>query len=195
MIVDAHTHLFPPEFLARRASLVKRDRIFAEMYSNVRAPMITAEELLKSMDRNGIDIAVVAGIGWENQELAQESNHYISESVQKFPDRLIGFCSVNPSWHDSVIDEIEQLVRIGIRGIGELHLRDEVFLDSGMEPVLRLANTAGRLGIPVLIHASEPVGHMYPGKGTTFPSRLVSLFEACPDTCFIAAHWGGVTIL
>lgn len=191
MIVDAHTHLFPPEFLDRRADLVKRDRTFGEMYSSINAPMITSEELIRSMDRNDIDIAVVAGIGWENQELARESNHYIAESVQKFSDRLIGFCSVNPGWHDSVTDEVEQWVRAGIRGIGELHLRDEFFLDSGMASLLRLGTTAGRLGIPVLVHASEPVGHIYPGKGTTFPNRLVSLFEACPDTCFIAAHWGG----
>ena len=66
------------------------------MYANIKVPMITSEGLMESMGRIGVDVAMLAGIGWEIQELERESNHYISESVHKYPDRLIGFCSVNP---------------------------------------------------------------------------------------------------
>ena len=45
--------------------------------------------------------------------------------------------------------------------------------------------------MPVLTHASEPVGHSYPGKGTVTPDKLLRFIEAFPGQTVIAAHWGG----
>ncbi|MDP9375226.1 MAG: amidohydrolase family protein, partial [Chloroflexota bacterium] len=44
---------------------------------------------------------------------------------------------------------------------------------------------------PLLLHASEPVGHAYPGKGTATPDRLLRFLAAYPDLRVVAAHWGG----
>jgi uncharacterized protein len=44
---------------------------------------------------------------------------------------------------------------------------------------------------PLLLHASEPVGHRYPGKGTATPDRLLSFLAANPDLHVVLAHWGG----
>jgi predicted TIM-barrel fold metal-dependent hydrolase len=57
-----------------------------------------------------------------------------------------------------------------------------------MDAVVALATS---LGLVVLIHASEPVGHRYPGKGTSTPDRLLSLIERHPRARFILAHAGG----
>ena len=44
---------------------------------------------------------------------------------------------------------------------------------------------------PLLLHASEPVGHRYPGKGTATPDRLLVFLTANPDLRIVLAHWGG----
>jgi predicted TIM-barrel fold metal-dependent hydrolase len=42
-----------------------------------------------------------------------------------------------------------------------------------------------------MMHASEPVGHSYPGKGTATPERLLGFVAAYPELRFVLAHWGG----
>ncbi len=50
MIVDFHTHIFPPDVIARRGELAIRDPWFGALYGNPRAKMATAGDLLASMD-------------------------------------------------------------------------------------------------------------------------------------------------
>ena len=161
MIVDAHTHVFPPTFHGRRSEMAQKDRIFGEMYSNPKSSMISFEQLINAMDMNGIDIAVVTGIGWENPELGRESNAYIAEAIHKYPKRLVGFCSVNPIWGDAALTEIEACAGDGFRGVGELHFQS---WDTTIQSIVPMAEVASRLEMPLLGHSSEPAGHGYAGK-------------------------------
>lgn len=43
----------------------------------------------------------------------------------------------------------------------------------------------------LLTHASEPVGHQYPGKGEVTPEMLYRFICHFPEVRFICAHWGG----
>ena len=52
-------------------------------------------------------------------------------------------------------------------------------------------DAARRLGLPVLLHCSEPVGHQYPGKGRTTPDKVYRFICNFPDNVIICAHWGG----
>jgi predicted TIM-barrel fold metal-dependent hydrolase len=54
-----------------------------------------------------------------------------------------------------------------------------------------LVEATASLGLILLFHSTEPVGHVYPGKGTVFPERLYSLIRAFPEARVILAHWGG----
>ena len=191
MIIDFHTHLFPPNFTINRREYLGRDLTFASMYSNDRSTQATVEKLIANMDHVGIDKSVIMGIGWTDIQVAIESNNYIADLVAKFPDRLIGFCSVNPGWGQKAISEIERCVTRGIRGIGELHpdtqrldITDKVI----MGPIM---NAALSMKLPLLVHSSEPVGHIYPGKGNTTPDKLYKLASNFPDNVIVFAHWGG----
>ena len=191
MVIDSHCHIFPAGFQRRRDELVRRDATFAALFSNPKAVLVTAETLVESMDRDGVDRSVVVGIGWNDPGLAKESNDYIAESVQRFPDRLAGFCSVNPCWGDAAVDEVERCAAAGLNGVGELH-PDTQGLDITDGPRMApFMETAARLGMPVLVHASEPVGHLYPGKGHTTPGKLCRFIENFPENVIICAHWGG----
>ena len=191
VIVDAHTHIFPPGFRRRRDELLGRDATFGELYANPSAALATAEELVGAMDDAGVDVAVVVGIGWSDPELAREANDYLLEAVTGHPGRLVGFCATNPAWGEDAVQEAERCIVAGLRGVGELHPDSQGFrLDdrATMAPLMELAQ---RRGVPVLVHASEPVGHRYPGKGHTTPEALMGFIQHFPQATIICAHWGG----
>ena len=86
---------------------------------------------------------------------------------------------------------MERCAGAGLKGVGELH-PDSQGVDIAdymtMAPLMDLARS---LNLPVLVHASEPVGHSYPGKGTTTPDKIYRFIRNFPDNTIICAHWGG----
>ena len=191
MLIDAHCHVLPPDFQHRRSALLDRDATFGALFTQPGSPMATVTDLLGAMDRDGVSRAVIMGIGWTGRELAREANDYILESALAHEGRLSGFCSVNPLWGDAAVAELERCAQGGAVGIGELHPDSQTFdiTDKAcMEPIM---DAAHRHGLPVLVHASEPVGHQYPGKGETTPDKLYRFIENFPDNTIICAHWGG----
>ena len=45
--------------------------------------------------------------------------------------------------------------------------------------------------LTLLTHASEPVGHDYPGKGIVTPDMLYPFITRYPDLTIVCSHWGG----
>ena len=191
MIIDFHTHVFPPQIKKNRSKYIESDPCFAILYSDKNAKIATADELIASMDRAGIDTSVIVNIGWTTHELCVETNDYILESIARYPRRLIGFCAVQPHSYEAAITEIERCAEEGIRGIGEMRpdiqlfdLRDEEVI----EPVIEVIR---KRKLILLIHATEPVGHNYAGKGAITPETLYPFITSRPDLTIVCAHWGG----
>ena len=190
MIVDSHVHIFSPEMIERRAELVAADATFSEMYSDPAARMATADELVASMDEDGVDISVAMGIGWADPDLARESNDYIAESVRRHPGRIVGFGSVNPAG-EGTVEEINRCAAMGLRGIGELHPDTQGFDPSDSAVMTPILEVLGRRDMSLTVHCSEPVGHIYPGKGRTTPDKVAGLVAISSGVRIILAHWGG----
>jgi len=190
VIVDFHTHLFSPQVKKNRDEYIKADPCFALLYSDPKAELVTAEELIASMDEAGVDVSVILNIGWTRHEMCVESNDYILEVVARYPKRLVGFCAVKLE-SPQAAREIERCAKSGIKGVGELR-PDVQLLDPGnkqiMEPVIKVMREHNLI---LLTHASEPVGHHYPGKGTITPDILYSFITSFPDLPLVCAHWGG----
>ena len=98
MIIDFHTHIYPPWLRTRREEYLERDASFGELFASPDARMATGERLVRRMDEDGVDVSVVMGIGWTDIELARAANDYLIEAVAKYPDRLVGLAGVNPAW-------------------------------------------------------------------------------------------------
>ncbi|MCH9018214.1 MAG: amidohydrolase family protein [Chloroflexi bacterium] len=191
MVIDAHCHILPPSFIGRRSEIARRDATFAALLSDPNARIASAGDLLAAMDRAGIDRAVVMGMGWSDHQVAVEANDYIIQAVADNPSRLTGFCSVNPAWGGPAVIEARRCLDAGLAGIGELHADTQGFditSVAAMAPVMELARSDR---LPVLVHASEPVGHQYPGKGGTTPGKLYRFIQNFPGNVIICAHWGG----
>ena len=159
MIIDFHTHIFPPRIKKNRRKYIDSDSCFAILYSKSDAKLATVDELIASMDKDGVDISVILNIGWTTHELCVETNDYILESIARYPKRLIGFCTVQPRSLAAALDEIERCAKGGIRGVGEMR-PDMQLLDLKDEAVMKpLIEVITRRNLVLLTHATEPGGH------------------------------------
>ncbi len=191
MIIDFHTHVFPPQIKKNRSKYIDIDPCFAILYSNPKAKLATADELIASMDKDGVDISVILNYGWTTHELCVETNDYILDSIARYPQRLIGFCAVQPQSCEAAVAEVERCVKGGIRGVGELRPDLQLFdlMDKEvMEPFIEVLR---KYKLILNIHTSEPVGHIYPGKGSVTPDMLYPFITSFPDLTIVCAHWGG----
>jgi predicted TIM-barrel fold metal-dependent hydrolase len=191
MIIDFHTHIVPPKVKQNRDEYARRCRSFASIYSDPKAKLATAEEIIAAMDKDGVDVSVVLNYGWSTLSLCAEVNDYILESVSRYPKRLVGFCSVVPSEDESTLKEVERCIKNGARGIGELRLDDHLLKKHSPAVLQPIIDIIIKNNLILLTHASEPVGHQYFGKGTATPDLLYTLITAFPDLKLVCAHWGG----
>lgn len=191
VIIDFHTHIFPPWVREKRNEYIKRDPCFSLLYSQPKTKMATAEELVASMNETEVDLSVVLNIGWASQELCVETNDYILDSISRYPDRLIAFCSVQPKEEDAAIIEVERCARAGARGIGEMRPDVQGFNLTDKMIMQPLVDAAVMHNLIFLTHSSEPVGHQYAGKGEVTPTILYSFIVNFPDLKVVCAHWGG----
>lgn len=189
--IDTCTHALPPVFGIERERISRTDATFRSLFANPKAKIVQTEDLLASMDQAGIDMSVCKGFGWTDPGIARESNDYNLAAARSHPDRLVAFCSVNPLWGEDAVAEVHRCHEAGARGIGELHPDTQGILDADMSALAPVFDAARELGMPVLMHASEPVGHGYPGKGTVTPELLMAVVNAFPNNRFIFSHFGG----
>ena len=101
------------------------------------------------------------------------------------------FCVVNPLAGREAAREVERCARLGARGIGELHPDTQGFDLADRRALEPVMDAARAHGMPVLTHASEPVGHLYPGKGNQRPETLLAFAKNFPGATIVMAHWGG----
>ncbi len=191
MLLDFHTHIFPPAIIQRRDAYLARDATLAVLFTDPRAPMATAEELIAAMDEAEVDMAVILGIGWNNPEIARRVNDYLLESAARYPRRLVPFCSANPAWGETALREVERGARLGARGVGELHPDTQGFDLSSSQVMDPFMETLRECRLILLTHSSEPVGHQYPGKGSITPPVLMRFVERYQEVPIVCAHWGG----
>jgi uncharacterized protein len=175
----------------KRAEFCRRDGMFREFFTVPKARIASAEDLIASMDECGIDASVLLSAGWDTNEICCLTNDYVLEAAARYPKRLIPFCVVQPKAGDAAVRELERCVQGGARGLGEMR-SDSQGYDLGdrkaMEPIVEVAL---KHNLIYLTHASEPVGHAYPGKGSITPDAIYRFVSNFPELRVVCAHWGG----
>jgi predicted TIM-barrel fold metal-dependent hydrolase len=189
MVIDFHTHIVPGAMKKDRAKYISTDPCFSTLYSSPKSKLATAEDVIASMDKEGIDMSVVLNIAWTSHDLCIETNDYIMEAVARYPRRLVGFGTVVFQSIDTALREAERCAKGGMRGIGEIRPdREFLYSEESLEPFIDFLI---KHKLILITHASEPVGHQYPGKGDITPDKLYPLFTRFPDLTLVCAHWGG----
>jgi uncharacterized protein len=191
MIIDFHVHVLPPRIKKDRSGYTKTDPAFAQIYTDKKTKIATAEDLIENMDRDGVDISVIVNYGWTTHELCLETNDYILECVNRYPKRLIGFGAVADYNSDKSLSEIERCAKSGIRGIGELRPDSQPPGFVQKKPLEPFTALLRKHKLILMTHSSDPVGHIYSGKGIIIPGLLYNFITNFPDITLVCAHWGG----
>lgn len=191
MIIDGHVHIFPARIKENRGPWLARDGGFAAIYASERARIATADDLVASMDRSGIDLAIAMNFAWSSHELCVETNTAMIEAVRRYPGRIVGCCMVYPPAGAAAADELLRCADAGLRGIGELRPQDQGYSLSDAALLDPLAEIALHHDMVVVSHASEPVGHGYPGKPGADLADLYAFVLRYPEIKTVMAHWGG----
>lgn len=191
MIIDFHTHIFSPQVIAERQQYAENDPSFGLLYADHRAKLITAEQLIESMDKADIDMSVILNIGWMEHETCVETNDYILESIAKYPKRLVGFCALQPNSPEASVKEIERCAKAGAKGFGEIRPDMQMIDFNAPEVLSPVFDALKQHNLILLTHSSEPIGHYYQGKGAVTPDVLSAMLTNYPELKVVCAHWGG----
>ena len=123
MKIDSLTHILPKEISNEIDKFKNLDETFNELFES-KTKIIQTNELIEEIGKNNIDKAVVAGFGWQNDDLISMTNEYIIKSKNNYPNNIIPFCSINIKSKKSE-EELLNCIDKGIKGIGELHFNYE----------------------------------------------------------------------
>lgn len=162
MIIDAHVHIHPDP------------SGFGDDYNASLAALIGL------LDKSPIDKVVLLPI------YPKVSNTFIAKACQEYPDKLIGFASVDPLGGEKSIEQLEQdVLQYNLKGL-KLHPRLQDF--SINDPrIIPLVNKAADLGLPIVVD-TFPNGA---GMEESFPLLLDRLATDVPKANIIMAHFGG----
>lgn len=187
MIIDAHTHIFPPEVIAERERFLDGEPFFQSIYADPKARLVSWPELAGAMDGDQVDVSWALGFPWVKQENSRLHNDYLAQAVAQSGGRLRGLACVHPPapWARA---EAERALGLGLHGLGELAFYSS---DLDLKSLAPLCELAAEAGVPVMLHTNEPVGHKYPGKAPMTLAALYELVKTHSRTKLILAHMGG----
>jgi len=139
-------------------------------------PTIHVETLIKLMDKHSVERAVV----FPNPNVGDkypEMNDYIAESVNKHPDRLVGFGRVDPRRKDAIkeLNRIKNhlhLTGLKLHPFVECFRPDHPFFD-------KFFNETSKLDLPILFHT---------GDGFSSPGLITKIAKKHPKLPMVLGH-------
>jgi uncharacterized protein len=145
---------------------------------------LEADELLASMDSNGIDKSVIVPVQPKTYRL-EPQNEAIAVTQARYPERFIGFCRIDPRQGVDAITELRRcILRLGLKGL-MLHPMEEGYTINEARAV-RLVKEAGYLGVPTIVASGYPwVAHAL---------QIRSVAELAEEATIIMSHGGQINI-
>jgi predicted TIM-barrel fold metal-dependent hydrolase len=148
--LDAHVHLMSQTLL--------------DLSTGGGAVAPGADDLVARLDEAQILRAVVLSYGYvrelSDEALARAENDHAAAQVARYPDRLIGFCGINPL-RAGAAEEIDRCVdELGLHGV-KIHMANallDVRLAEHAAALATVLDRARERDLPVLLHAGSPLG-------------------------------------
>ncbi|HOA83891.1 MAG TPA: TatD family hydrolase [Thermodesulfovibrio thiophilus] len=174
-IIDFHTHAFPDN-IAERAIQKLEIKSKAKAYLNG-----TIDDLLRSMDKNGITRSVLCNIATRPEQF---------DSIVKWSDkirseRIIPLPSIHPD--DAYIKEhIKLIKKEGFHGIKMHPFYQEFSIDD--EKVYAIYEALVENDLLIVMHCGYDIA--FPEWDIASPERIMNVINKFPELKFITTHLG-----
>jgi predicted TIM-barrel fold metal-dependent hydrolase len=176
-------------------------------YATIKPPLefqrpLTADKTIQVLDDAGIRKAAVLSVAYwlgdgvnrgsmaEEHAKVREENDWMVSEIGRFPDRLVGFCGVNPV-RDYALEEVRRCAKLpGIKGV-KVHFGNadiDVTKADNVRKLQRFFREANTNGMAIIAHlwiADRSYGARH---ARIF---LDSILPHAPDVTVQIAHLGG----
>jgi predicted TIM-barrel fold metal-dependent hydrolase len=188
-IVDHHQHFFSPAVVSQASGV----------------PVIDADALIALLDRAGIRRAVVLSTAYQfanpnrpplDDEYARvkAENDWTSAQAGKYPERLRGFCGLNPL-RDYALEELGRCAKDpNLRTGLKLHFGNSDVDVENAAHVVKLREifaAADRAGMAIVIHIRPSVTRERPWGGRQAQSFIDNVLPSAPHAVVQIAHLAG----
>lgn len=187
-IINSHCHLIEiekalGENAEEKLSLLTSIPTFKDSKDVI--PYISVSEIIRQMDNAGIEKTILFACICP---ILYASNEFVAENCMKYPDKFIGFASIDPHQKTAVDDLDRAINQLNLKGL-KLHPPMQNFYpdDKIMWPVYDLAS---QLDIPVVFHVgSTPFGNLCL-LNQAYPVLIDEVAVAFPKLKIILTHLG-----
>lgn len=175
--IDVHTHVI--------------SQALADGLTGGGVPASTAEDLLARLDEGNVEKAVVLSLGYfdlpDDSNMAPE-NDFTASIVSEAPDRLIGFCGINPRYESALAEidrclDLPEMVGIKLNIVGGSGLDWEN--PEHTAAISAVLDSAQSHDAPVLMHVAAA-----PLDDDSLLSAL-TVIGSHPELRLLIAHCGG----
>ncbi|GAB4336387.1 MAG: TatD family hydrolase [Desulfobulbaceae bacterium] len=174
-IIDFHTHAFPDELAATAIPYLEKE-------GNVTAFLNgTVDDLLRSMDRAGIEKSVICSIATRPRQFRS----ILDWSKRIRSDRIVPLPSVHPAAAD-LPDQLRAIRGEGFAGIKLHPYYQEFALDE--ERLAPLYEGLIEHDLLVVMHTGFDIA--FPRMELCDPSRILHVLERYPDLRLVTTHLG-----
>lgn len=153
---------------------------FSSSFFRYRPYTLSPSVLLAEMDTHGIRRAIVSAAGEYAAYYVGEGNAEIDRLTASYPDRFIGFCTINPWMRARALDELQQASERFAAGL-VLHPLLHGF-EANDPLVFPLIEAAIRRKLVIYVTAGTPIAAM--------PYKIADLATRYPEGCFVLGHAG-----
>lgn len=181
--LDVHTHV--------------ASQALTDLFTGGGVPAIGADDLIAKLDEGHVKRAIIlsgayfgAAVGLNDDHNVIPENDFVAAEVAQYPNRLIGFCGINPLF-DSALAEVDRCLSLpGMVGV-KLHLEAsgvDLTNESHAQKLNAVFDRIAELDAPVLIHVADRGG--MPLNGIAF-ATLGLILDEHPTVRVLNAHCAG----
>ena len=175
-IIDFHVHAFPDNIAAGAMKKLKEEAPEAKAYLNG-----TVDDLLKSMERNGIEKSVLCSIATRPEQF--EPILRWSRKIQS--EKLIVFPSIHPA--DTEFKEhIAAIKTEGFKGVKMHPYYQDFRLDE--DRLLAIYEELVKNELMLVVHTGYDIAFPYDDRADS--RKIVKVTEMFPQLKFVATHLG-----
>lgn len=193
MTIDCELRVFHPAArninYARSCEPLVTKRIYEHEGFRFVKGQLSAASHLKNMRENGLDFALISGLGWQNPEIRLENNRYVRWCVRRYPRKFRGFFVIDSRDVRSALVEIDSLDTSVFVGVEIMNNYSGGKIDDPrIQPIL---DAIREKNLILKLYAAHPI-QTIDGDSAY---RILAMIRRNPELKILVGHLGGLLCL